>query len=181
MRLLKAVRDSVPCLLQSGTVLHPSSPASYLSSKEWLLILTHIQPFGGGHPPTTASADFSSSILPPLDGSSLAAEPEISPGITHPPSRLCPPHIRPCLPDRDWALKILAFSPDMDASCENCASGQRFACGFLQIPPRERHPCRPASDSSYQGSQGTCTPKWVRPAGRTKKKPRGFPQGFPNR
>jgi hypothetical protein len=27
------------------------------------------------------------------------------------------------------------------------ASGPRFACGFLQIPPRDGHPCRPANRS----------------------------------
>src|SRR5258707_13785861 len=28
-----------------------------------------------------------------------------------------------------------------------CSSSQRFACGFLQIPPRDGHPCRPANGS----------------------------------
>jgi len=31
--------------------------------------------------------------------------------------------------------------------CDFCSSGQRFACGFLQIPPHDGHPCRPANDS----------------------------------
>src|SRR5262249_60040307 len=31
--------------------------------------------------------------------------------------------------------------------CDFYSSGQRFACGFLQIPPRDGHPCRPANDS----------------------------------
>ncbi len=31
--------------------------------------------------------------------------------------------------------------------CDFCSSGQRFACGFLQIPPRDGHPCRSANDS----------------------------------
>src|SRR5260370_19828822 len=31
--------------------------------------------------------------------------------------------------------------------CDFCSSGQRFACGFLQIPPRDGHRCRPANDS----------------------------------
>src|SRR2546427_8122763 len=31
--------------------------------------------------------------------------------------------------------------------CDFCSSGQRFACGFLQIPSRDGHPCRPANDS----------------------------------
>src|SRR5258706_100865 len=31
--------------------------------------------------------------------------------------------------------------------CDFCSSSQRFACGFLQIPPRDGHPCRPANGS----------------------------------
>src|SRR6266852_5829899 len=31
--------------------------------------------------------------------------------------------------------------------CDFCSSDQRFACGFLQIPPHDGHPCRPANDS----------------------------------
>src|SRR5438270_10075410 len=31
--------------------------------------------------------------------------------------------------------------------CDFCSSSQRFACGFLQIPPRDGHPCRPANSS----------------------------------
>src|SRR5215471_11014843 len=31
--------------------------------------------------------------------------------------------------------------------CGFHSSGQRFACGFLQIPPRDGHPCRPANSS----------------------------------
>ena len=31
--------------------------------------------------------------------------------------------------------------------CDFCSSSQRFACGFLQIPPRDGHLCRPANDS----------------------------------
>src|SRR5258706_11203134 len=31
--------------------------------------------------------------------------------------------------------------------CDFCSSDQRFACGFLQIPPRDGHPCPPANDS----------------------------------
>lgn len=34
--------------------------------------------------------------------------------------------------------------------CDFCSSGQRFACGFLQIPPHDGHPCRPASSSPYR-------------------------------
>src|SRR6266404_321193 len=41
---------------------------------------------------------------------------QISPGNAHPPSRLCPPHIRPSFPYRYWTLKILASSSSLHAS-----------------------------------------------------------------
>src|SRR6266699_3112507 len=31
--------------------------------------------------------------------------------------------------------------------CDFCSSGQRFAYSFLQIPPRDGHPCCSANDS----------------------------------
>jgi hypothetical protein len=31
--------------------------------------------------------------------------------------------------------------------CDSCSSGQRFAFGFLQIPPYDGHPCRSANSS----------------------------------
>src|SRR6266403_2864200 len=41
---------------------------------------------------------------------------QISPGNAHPPSRLCPPHIRPSFPYRYWTLKIFASSSSLHAS-----------------------------------------------------------------
>src|SRR5258708_4981377 len=38
--------------------------------------------------------------------------------------------------------------------CDFCSSGQRFACGFLRVPPRGGHPCRPANDSPCRGRKG---------------------------
>jgi hypothetical protein len=38
--------------------------------------------------------------------------------------------------------------------CDFCSSGQRFACGFLQIPPRDGHPCRPANSSPCRACKG---------------------------
>ncbi len=42
--------------------------------------------------------------------------------------------------------------------CDSCSSGQQFACGFLQIKPRDGHPCRPASNSPYQACRGFSPP-----------------------
>jgi hypothetical protein len=41
---------------------------------------------------------------------------QTSPGIAHPPSRLCPPHLRQDLPRRYWALSPFALSPSLAAS-----------------------------------------------------------------
>jgi len=42
--------------------------------------------------------------------------------------------------------------------CAFCSSGQRFACGFLRIPPRDGHPCRPANDSPCRGHRSLSLP-----------------------
>jgi hypothetical protein len=42
--------------------------------------------------------------------------------------------------------------------CGFCSSGQRFACGFLQIPPRDGHPCRPANSSPCRACRGLAPP-----------------------
>lgn len=38
--------------------------------------------------------------------------------------------------------------------CDFCSSNQRFACGFLQIPSRGGHPCRPANSSLCRVCKG---------------------------
>ena len=40
----------------------------------------------------------------------------------------------------------------------SCSSGQRFACGFLQISPHGEHPCRPANSSPCRASRGLTPP-----------------------
>lgn len=62
------------------------------------------------------SADFCRFIASPLDDTSPEANRQISPGIAHSPSRLCPPHIRHDFPCRYWTLKKIAFSSSPDAS-----------------------------------------------------------------
>jgi hypothetical protein len=42
--------------------------------------------------------------------------------------------------------------------CGFCSSGQRFAYGFLQIPPRDGHPCRSANDSPCRVRRGLSPP-----------------------
>src|SRR5215475_15107064 len=38
------------------------------------------------------------------------------------------------------------------------SSGQRFACSFLRIPPRDGHPCRSANDSPCRVRRGLSPP-----------------------
>src|ERR1043166_3615731 len=51
----------------------------------------------------------------------------------------------------------LLIQPDC-LICGFCSLGQRFACGFLQIPPRDGHPCRPANYSPCRASRGLSPP-----------------------
>lgn len=39
-----------------------------------------------------------------------------------------------------------------------CSSEQRFACGFLRIPPRDGHPCRSANTSPCRVCRGLSPP-----------------------
>ena len=42
--------------------------------------------------------------------------------------------------------------------CDSCSSGQCFAFGFLQIPPRDGHPCRSANRSPCRADSGLAPP-----------------------
>ena len=42
--------------------------------------------------------------------------------------------------------------------CDFCSSGQCFAFDFLQIPPRDEHPCRSANRSPYRADSGLSPP-----------------------
>ena len=53
--------------------------------------------------------------------------------------------------------------------CDFCSSSQRFACGFLQIPPRDGHPCRPANDSPCRVRRRLSLPSERALPGATKK------------
>jgi hypothetical protein len=73
--------------------------------------------FGPSAPlPTMASADFCNRIREPFDPRSPKARLQISPGITHPPSRLCASDLRHRVPYMYRALHFMACSPHSDAS-----------------------------------------------------------------
>src|SRR5215469_15608907 len=105
------------------------------------------------------SADFWRSFPTPLSVGSTQADRQISPGMTHSASRLCPSDIRRSVPCKYWALHILACSPRCaDLISASCSSGQRFASSFLRIPPRGGHPCRSANTSPCRVCRGLSPP-----------------------
>jgi len=70
-----------------------------------------------------------------------------------------------------WTHQRLAHPavPPLSAS-----SGQRFAYSFLQIPPRDRHPCRSANTSPCRACRGLSPPSECALPGAPKKAaPRG--------
>ena len=69
-------------------------------------------------------------------------------------------------------LKIFAPSSELHASyAVSFRQASAFACGFLQIPPRNGHPCRPANDSPCRARRGLSPPsKSALPGARIKEK-----------
>ena len=78
--------------------------------------------------------------------------------LTHSPSRLCLSDLRRSVPCKNWALHLLACSPAAPPLSASCSSGQRFAYSFLQIPPRDGHPCRSANTSPCRVCRGLPPP-----------------------
>jgi len=54
------------------------------------------------------------------------------------------------------------------AWCGSYSSGRNCAADFLQIPPRDGHPCPWLALGRYLPVQGTCTPHMMRHARHTK-------------
>ena len=46
---------------------------------------------------------------------------------------------------------------------DSCSSSQRFAFGFLQIPPHDGHPCRSANRSPCRADSGLAPPSYSGP------------------
>jgi hypothetical protein len=104
---------------------------------------------------TMPSADFSQLLAPPLDDSSPNGKLRDLPGYCALTFALMPATStsRLSVQVSDFEDICLLIQP-CRLVCGFCSSGQRFACGFLQIPPRDRHPCRPANDSPYRIRMG---------------------------
>ena len=64
--------------------------------------------------------------------------------------------------------------------CDFCSSGQRFASGFLQIPPRDGHPCRSANSSPCRACRGLAPPSKCALPGAQNEKTGNYIRSFVN-
>ena len=99
-----------------------------------------------------ASADFCLNITAPLEAISFhwnfvsgsildQAFKQISQGKTRDFPPTYPPHIHHHDPNVIGLRVYWSSRPRDNASCDSCSSGREFACRFLQIRSRPRHPC----------------------------------------
>ena len=132
--LLKAIGESVQPLM-TGSALHRMV-----------------------NPTNMASADFCCPIPPPLDGSSTRQN-NRSPRVRCATFTLIPAAFTTVLSVQVSGFEDTGLLTQHDRLvCDSCSSGQCFACGFLQIPPRGGHPCRSANRSPYRAGRGLSPP-----------------------
>ena len=93
--------------------------------------------------PNMPSADFWPSFQSPLGACSpFGHRGQISPGIAHPPSRLCLSDLRRTVPCKFRALMNLAISPRYSASYPlPVRQASALPSSFLQTRSRPRNPC----------------------------------------
>ena len=108
-------QSSAPVLLSWLRLFHALVSHRLHRVSAVLIAVTHVRPFGQTAP-TMASADFCIALPTPRDVSSTVAAMQISPGITHPPSRSCLSDIRRVVPCKYRALAFYAASPQRVAS-----------------------------------------------------------------
>jgi hypothetical protein len=140
----------------SGPSLHnkPSCEASVQPVREMVLYpLVTGSALRSKQAATMASADFCHRIRAPLDALSHSRQHGRSPRVwrTHLPAYACRIYVAAFRARTGLCISWPAHptAPPLSASC---SSGQRFACSFLQIPPRDGHPCRSANTSRvYRG------------------------------
>ena len=138
-----------------------------------------VRPFAAGIGPaaTMASADFWRSISTPLDADStgqIARSPRVLRTHLHAYVR------RIYAASFRVSIGLQRYSsphPDAPPLSASCSSNQRFACGFLQIPSRPGHPCRPANVSPYRACRGLAPPSECALPGARNKRPRRLPCG----
>ena len=105
-----------------------------------------------------AAADFWWFIPTPHDAGSPEANHQISPGITHSPSRLSLSDIRRSVRASIGLCIHWPAHPTASPLSAGCSSEQRFASSFLRIPPRDEHPCCSANTSPCRVCRGLTPP-----------------------
>ena len=109
-------------------------------------------------PTNMASADFCQPIPAPLDAGSTR-QIDRSPRVRRATFTLMPAAFTSV-----FSVQVSGFEDNCLLTqygrliCDFCSSGQCFACGFLQIPPRDGHPCRPANRSPCRAGRGLAPP-----------------------
>jgi hypothetical protein len=109
---------------------------------------------------TMASADFCHRIKAPLDALSHSRHHGRSPRVlrTHLHAYACRIYVTAFRASTGLCIYSPAH-PAVPPLSASCSSAQRFAYSFLQIPPRDGHPCRSANTSPCRVSRGTSTPQ----------------------
>jgi len=77
----------------------------------------------------------------------------------------CTPTLSVLLPDFGYIGLLIRRGRLLRGSC---SPSQRSACGFLQIPPRDGHPCRPTDSPHCRVRRGLAPPGDCAPPGRHK-------------
>ena len=136
-----------------GPYLHnkPSCEASVQPVREMdLYPLMTGSAFRSKRAATMASADFCHGIRTPLDALSHQRQHGRSPRVlrTH-------LHVYAC---RIYVTVYWPAHPTVPPLSASCSSSQRFAYSFLQIPPRDRHPCCSANTSPCRVCRGLALP-----------------------
>ena len=109
-------------------------------------------------PTTMPSADFCQPIPAPLDAGSTW-QVDRPPRVRHATFTLIPAAYTTVPSMQVLGFEDIRLLTQYDRLvCDSCSSGQCFACGFLQIPPRGGHPCRPANRSPCRAGRGLAPP-----------------------
>ena len=109
-------------------------------------------------PTNMASADFCQPIPAPLDAGSTR-QVDRPPRVRRATFTLMPAAFTAVLSVQVSGFEDICLLTQYDRLlCDFCSSGQCFACGFLQIPPRGGHPCLPANHSPCRAGRGLSPP-----------------------
>jgi len=121
---------------------------------------------------TMASADFCHGIKTPLDALSHQRQHGRSPRVlrTHLHAYACRIYVTAFRASIGLCVYWPAH-PTVPPLSASCSSSQRFAYSFLQIPPRDRHPCCSANTSPCRVCRGLTPPSECALPGAPKRSP----------